>query len=299
MESGTDSASSVSIPVTEYSETFQRKILAPLQSAYLYDESKLSFTYKSASLVKNATLKQKYAAFRAKRRQAGYSEQDLEETYGFLLFNDVTKANAFGQTGVLTGTSTCTSLGDPLKGVYISMFSDCLGPERWQDGQSGYIAIVRLTTGKVKRVSANQTQDLGTPTVGFDCHVSQHLASVTTQTSFSLAFERTQCFIYELLDNRSNETAVSPSLTCPFAVVAFSYKKRRALAMKEPKPCGFISYEILRFLPVLRLAEDEVKKTNADPNKGMCNIAANSMQTYTVLLNPGLAPKSISGTDYS
>ncbi|XP_061679671.1 uncharacterized protein tasor2 [Syngnathoides biaculeatus] len=289
MESGTDSASSVLIPVTEYSETFKRKILAPLQSAYLYDESKLSFRYKSASLVKNASLTKKYAAFRAKKRQAGYSEDDLEETHGFLLFDDVTKAIAFGQTGVVTGTSACTSLGDPLKGVYISMFSDCLGPERWRDGQSGYIAIIRLTTGKVKRVSATQTRDLGTPTVGFDCHVSQHLASVTTQTSFSLAFERTQCYIYELLDDGSNETASTPSLMCPFAIVAFSYKKRRALAMKEPKPCGFISYEILRFLPVLHLAEGEVKKTNPDPNKGMCNIVANGAQTYAVLINPGPA----------
>ncbi|XP_077423714.1 uncharacterized protein tasor2 isoform X2 [Vanacampus margaritifer] len=281
----------VLLPVTEYSEAFKQKILAPLQSAYLYEESKLSFRYKSASFFKNPALQQKYAAFRAKRKQAGYSEDDLEETYGFLLFNDINKAHALGQTGVLTGASSCSTLGDPLKGVYVSMFSDCLGPERWRDGQSGFIAIIKLTTGRVKRVSENHTKDLGAPTVGFDCHVSRHLASVTTQTGYSVAFERTQCYIYELLDDGIHETAPSPSLTCPFAVVAFSFKKRRALAMKEPKPCGFISYEFLRILPVVRLAKSEVKKTDVDPNKGPCNVA-NDMQAHMVLLNPGSASSS-------
>ncbi|XP_057692215.1 uncharacterized protein tasor2 [Corythoichthys intestinalis] len=290
MENGTDSSSNILIPVTEYSDEFKRKILAPLQSAFLYEESKVSFRFKSASLVKNPVLTQKYVAFRAKRRQAGYSEDDLEETYGFLLFDDVNKANALGQTGVLTGSSSCSSLGDPLKGVYVSMFSDCLSPERWQDGQSGYIVIIKLTTGRVRRVSENHTKDICAPTVGFDCHVSQDLASVTTQTSFSLAFERSQCYIYELLDNGSNKTAQSPSLTCPFAIVAFSYKKRRTLAIKEPKPCGFISCEILRILPVLHLPEGEVKKTKLEQNKELHKVLADPMQTYTVLLNQDEAP---------
>ncbi|XP_077452721.1 uncharacterized protein tasor2 [Stigmatopora argus] len=290
MENGTDSSLSILIPLTEYSEEFKRKILHPLQSAFLYQESKVSFKYKAASLFKNPTLKQKYDDFRTKRRQAGYSEDDLEETYGFLLFDDVNKAKELGQTGVLTGTSSCSSLGDPLKGVYISMFSDCLGPERWQDGQSGYIAIIKLTTGRVRRVPENHTQDVCSPTVGFDCHVSQLLASVTTQTSFSLAFERTQCYIYELLDNGSNKTSQSPSLTCPFAVVAFSYRKRRTLAMKEPKPRGLISYEILRYLPVLRLDEGTVKKPKFEPNKELNKVLANPMQTYKVLLSQGQEP---------
>lgn len=90
-----------------------------------------------------------YNAFRAKRRDAGYSDEDLEESYGFLLFDDVNKvqtgghrhswenahnqpnphtmllfcfvlkANALRETGVLTGNSTCTTLGDPSKGIYI------------------------------------------------------------------------------------------------------------------------------------------------------------------------------------
>lgn len=32
-----------------------------------------------------------YNAFRAKRREIGYTEEELKETYGFLLFDDLTK----------------------------------------------------------------------------------------------------------------------------------------------------------------------------------------------------------------
>ncbi|KAI9519779.1 hypothetical protein NQZ68_025918 [Dissostichus eleginoides] len=146
----------------------------------------------------------KYYAFRAKRREVGYSEEDLKESYGFLLFDDVNKANDLGETGVLTGNGTCTTLGDPSKGVYISMYSDCLDLNRWYHGKSGYIAIIRLTKGRVKNVSENYTQNLTAPTAGFDCHVSEQLPSVSAKTSSFLAFERTQYYMYELLNDESN-----------------------------------------------------------------------------------------------
>ncbi|XP_044211398.1 uncharacterized protein tasor2 isoform X2 [Thunnus albacares] len=230
MESGTDGASTegVFIPVSESSDDFQNNILAPLQSAYLYDESKQSFRYKSAVLIKNSALEEKYNAFRAKRREIGYSEEDLEENYGFLLFDDINKAKALGETGVLTGNSTCTTLGDPLKGVYISMYSDCLDLNRWYHGKSGYIAIIRLTKGRVKKVLENYTQNLTAPTRGFDCHMSEQLPSVSAKTSSFLAFERTQYYMYELLHDGSNEAAQSPSLACPFAIVSFSYTDTKA-----------------------------------------------------------------------
>uniref|UniRef100_A0A3P8NIU1 DUF3715 domain-containing protein n=1 Tax=Astatotilapia calliptera TaxID=8154 RepID=A0A3P8NIU1_ASTCA len=222
---------SVLIPVPDSSDIFKNSILAPLQRAYLYDESKQCFRYKSAVLVKNPTLEEKYNAFRAKRRDAGYSDEDLEESYGFLLFDDVNKVQT-GETGVLTGNSTCTTLGDPSKGVYISMYSDCLDLNRWYHGKSGYIAIIRLTKGKVKRVSENYTQNFTAPTVGLDCHVSEQFPSVSAQTSSFLAFERTQCYMYELLDGGSNATAQSPSAACPFAIVLFSYTDTKATILQ-------------------------------------------------------------------
>lgn len=47
------------IPVPDSSDVFKNSILAPLQSAYLYDESRQFFRYKSAVLVKNPTLERK------------------------------------------------------------------------------------------------------------------------------------------------------------------------------------------------------------------------------------------------
>uniref|UniRef100_A0A8C6PRZ6 Family with sequence similarity 208, member B n=1 Tax=Nothobranchius furzeri TaxID=105023 RepID=A0A8C6PRZ6_NOTFU len=223
----------VLIPVAETSDIFQSTILAPLQSAYLYEESKQFFRYKSAVLVKNPELEQKYDSFRANRKNAGYSEDDLKESYGFLLFEDDTKANALGETGVLRGNSTCTTLGDPLKGVYLPMYSDCLDLNPWYHGKSGYIAIIRLTKGKVKKVVENYTQNFTEPTVGFDCHVSEHLPLVSAKTSSFLAFERTQYYIYELLNDGSNETALAPSAACPFAIVSFSYQDTKAVLFPQ------------------------------------------------------------------
>lgn len=109
------------------------------------------------------------------------------------------------------------------------MYSDCLDLNRWYHGKSGYIAIIRLTQvwknvkylnwltrptgrlsrktyrstnaisvlcccqqGRVKKVLENYTQNFTTPTVGFDCHVSEQLPTVSSKTSSFLAFERTQ-----------------------------------------------------------------------------------------------------------
>ncbi|XP_034001815.1 uncharacterized protein tasor2 isoform X1 [Trematomus bernacchii] len=237
MESGNGGASSkgLLLPVSESSLVFQNNILIPIKSAYLYEESKQSFRYKSAALVKNPPLEEKYSAFRAKRREVGYSEEELKESYGFLLFDDVNKANDLGETGVLTGNSTCTTLGDPSKGVYISMYSDCLDLNRWYHGKSGYIVIIRLTKGRVKNVSENYTQNLTAPTAGFDCHVSEQLPSVSAKTSSFLAFERTQYYMYELLNDESNDTAQSPSAACPFAIVSFSYTDTKATPAASPE----------------------------------------------------------------
>lgn len=87
-----------------------------------------------------------YEDFRAKKREVGYAEEDLKESYGFLLFDStskvktwslgtpekvtcfnkkphdipiafVFKAHALAETGLLTGNSPCTTLGDPNKGT--------------------------------------------------------------------------------------------------------------------------------------------------------------------------------------
>ncbi|KAM9376857.1 uncharacterized protein tasor2 isoform 2-T2 [Pholidichthys leucotaenia] len=249
MESGNRASSEGRlIPVPASSDVFQKSILTPLQSAYLYEESKQFFKYSSAVLIKNPALEKKYNAFRTKRREVGYSEEDLNESFGFLLFDDIDKANELGDTGLPTGNSTCTTLGDPSKGVYISTYSDCLDLNRWYHGKSGHIAIIRLTKGKVKKVSENYTQNFTAPTVGFDCHVSEQLPSVSSQTSSFLAFERTQCYVYELHDDGRSETAQCPSAACPYAIVSFSYTDTKA-DVEEPQKKSEEKTQVHHYLP--------------------------------------------------
>uniref|UniRef100_A0A4W5PBX3 Uncharacterized protein n=1 Tax=Hucho hucho TaxID=62062 RepID=A0A4W5PBX3_9TELE len=220
----------VLVPVLPGSKNFDNSIRPPLQNSYMYKESKQSFRYNSAFLINNATLQERYEAFRTKRRDMGYSDEEMEESYGFLLFDDEKKANKVGETGVVPGHSTCTTLGDPSKGVYVSKYSDCLDLNRWYHGKSGYIAIIRLTKGRVREVTENYTVNYTTPSNGFDCHVSEQLSAVSANTSSFLAFERTQYYMYELPVGGAVQP---PSHVYPFAIVAFSYWDTKTPASEE------------------------------------------------------------------
>ncbi|XP_039521057.1 uncharacterized protein tasor2 isoform X4 [Pimephales promelas] len=221
-------------PVHPGSVTFNESILTPLRNNYLYEESKECFMYNSAQLINNDALQKQYAAFRSEKREKGYSEQELEESFGFLLLDDASRARKIGETGLLVRQGKCTTLGDSLKGVYISKYSDCLDLKRWYDGKTGYIVLLKLTKGRVKEVTDNYTQNFTPPTAGFDCHVSDQIGAVSSTTSSFLAYERTQYYMYELCD-RSSETRSCPRHACPFAIVAFSYGKMNTSSELEQK----------------------------------------------------------------
>ncbi|XP_052460754.1 uncharacterized protein LOC128018918 isoform X2 [Carassius gibelio] len=216
------------------SATFNESILAPLRNNYLYEESKECFTYNAAHLIHNGALQKRYAAFRSEKREKGYSEQELEESYGFLLLDDANRARKIGETGLLVGQAKCTTLGDSLKGVYISKYSDCLDLKRWYDGKTGYIVLLKLSKGRVKEVTDNYTQNFTPPTAGYDCHISDQLCAVSSTTSSFLAYERTQYYMYELRGG-SNDIETCPRHACPFAIVAFSYGKMSTMPELEQK----------------------------------------------------------------
>ncbi|XP_026124856.1 uncharacterized protein LOC113106975 isoform X2 [Carassius auratus] len=221
-------------PVHPGSVTFNESILAPLHNNYLYEESKECFTYNSAHLINNGALQKRYAAFRSEKREKGYSEKELEESFGFLLFDDANRARKIGKTGLLVGQAKCTTLGDSSKGVYISKYSDCLDLKRWYDGKTGYIVLMKLTKGRVKEVTDNYTQNFTPPTAGYDCHISDQLGAVSSTTSSFLAYELTQYYMYELRDG-SNEIDTCPRHACPYAIVAFSYGKMSTTPELEQK----------------------------------------------------------------
>ncbi|XP_020829362.1 protein TASOR 2 isoform X3 [Phascolarctos cinereus] len=120
------------------------------------------------------------------------------------------------------GNSTVTTLGDPTKGVYISKYSDCLRPRPWYHGKSGYIVIFNLIKGKVKAVPENYTTSYTSPSFGYDCHVAANINKLSLKTSYFRAFELSQYYLYEFLDNSIVER---PRQILPHIIVAFQYSE--------------------------------------------------------------------------
>ncbi|KPP59360.1 hypothetical protein Z043_122727, partial [Scleropages formosus] len=164
-------------PVPLVTTVFHENILSPLRCSYMYPDSEQCFTYSSACLVKNPTLQDKYSAFCTQKKKEGYTERELEESFGFLMFDEEIKVK------------TCS--------VYISKYSDCLDLNPWYHGKTGFIVLFRLTKGRVKEVTENYTQNFTQPSVGFDCHISEQIDTVSATTSSFLAYERTQYILWQ------------------------------------------------------------------------------------------------------
>uniref|UniRef100_A0A3B3R064 Transcription activation suppressor family member 2 n=1 Tax=Paramormyrops kingsleyae TaxID=1676925 RepID=A0A3B3R064_9TELE len=222
MENGSNAADTGLLePVPLDSEIFKGKILPVLQDGHMYSESERSFRYTSVLLVNSPALQEQYSKFRAEREESGYTHEELEESFGFLLLDDENKVNNLCETGLAVGHSACFTLGDPSKGVYISKYSDCLDLNPWYQRKTGYVVVFKLTKGRVRAVAENYTQNYTQPTPGFDCHMSEQISTVSPATCSFLAYERTQYYLYEL--RPGGPQTRRPRHACPFAAVAFTY----------------------------------------------------------------------------
>ncbi|MBN3292089.1 F208B protein, partial [Polypterus senegalus] len=153
-------------------------------------ENEKSDSTSSTGETKNA--EGEYNSNRAEKQQKGYSDEELKESFGFILCKNETQAKLLCETGLKVGNGSFSTLGDLNKGVYVSKYSDCLQPKPWCHGKSGYIVIFRLVKGKVKAVTENYTNNLTQPVPGYDCHVSENIDTVCSRTSSFQAFECTQ-----------------------------------------------------------------------------------------------------------
>nr|XP_015207798.1 PREDICTED: protein FAM208B isoform X1 [Lepisosteus oculatus] len=202
------------------SSTFEQVILPVLQNSYMYPDSVNCFLYNTAYLIKNQVLLEKYDACRTEKKEQGYKDEELKESFGFLLFDNENEAKLLSKTGLQVGHSSCSTLGDPSKGVYISKYSDCLHFSPWYHGKSGCIVAFKVTKGRVKAVTENYTQKYTKPSTGYDCHVSELIETVSSTTSSFQAYERTQYYMYEL---KNGVAVMCPRHVCPFAIVGFVY----------------------------------------------------------------------------
>ncbi|NWI61855.1 TASOR protein, partial [Calyptomena viridis] len=80
-----------------------------LQSCYLDSSSRHGFQYSQAILVENHVFLSEFQAFARAKEAAGYSREELEETFAFLLFDKEQEAREVCQTGLrVNSSSICT-----------------------------------------------------------------------------------------------------------------------------------------------------------------------------------------------
>ncbi|XP_028350653.1 protein TASOR 2 isoform X4 [Physeter macrocephalus] len=205
---------------------FQRAV-SILHTSYLDSASEHGFQYSQVTLVKNDIFLNEYKTFYQEKKASNYTQEELQETYGFLLFETENQAKLVCQRGLCVGSSAITTLGDPGKGVYISKYSDYLHARPWYHGKSGYVVIFNLIKGKVKFVSENYTTNYTSPSSGCDCHVAANTNKVSHKTSHFRTFELSQYYLYEL----SGSTVIErPRQICPYMIVAFQYREPKKMA---------------------------------------------------------------------
>ncbi|XP_063998829.1 protein TASOR 2 isoform X3 [Pogoniulus pusillus] len=215
-------------PESAESSSLLQTAVSVLQRSYLDSTSQDGFQYSQATLVENDVFLSELKAFAQAKEAAGYSQEELEETFAFLLFDNEDEAKEVCQTGLRVNSSSISMLGDPAKGVYISKYADCLHPRPWHHGKSGYIVICKLIKGKVKVVSENHTTSYTCPSPGYDCHVAVSRSNLPSKTSHGQAFAQSQYYVYEVSDG---STAERPRQICPYIVITCQYRKPKEMSI--------------------------------------------------------------------
>ncbi|XP_048409940.2 protein TASOR 2-like isoform X2 [Stegostoma tigrinum] len=228
------------------SSQFRQEILPTLQQGYLDSSSRNYFHYNQVTLVSNAKLLDQYNACRSDLEAKGYNQEELAESFAFLLFETEDQAKTVCEEGLKVGSSNITTLGDPLKGVYLCKYSDFLHPKPWYHGKCGFIAIFKIIKGRVKSMIENYTADLTEPSAGYNCHVSINSDTVSSITSHFQAFELTQYYVYEF-----GQCGVlqRPRQIYPFSIVAFQYSDDKCVMVESVKTELFIPEIQVEYYP--------------------------------------------------
>ncbi|NWU16139.1 TASOR protein, partial [Cephalopterus ornatus] len=81
-----------------------------LHSSYLEPASREGFQYSRAILVENEVFLSELRAFARAKEAAGYSQEELQETFGFLLFDKEEEAEEVCRTGLRVNSSSISTL---------------------------------------------------------------------------------------------------------------------------------------------------------------------------------------------
>ncbi|NXA13826.1 TASOR protein, partial [Sapayoa aenigma] len=204
-------------PEPRNSRSVLQRAVEVLHGSYLDPGSRDGFRYSRAQLVENEDFLRELQAFSRAKEVAGYSREELQETFAFLLFDKEEEARDVCQSGLRVNSSSTCTLGDPAKGVYISRYADCLHPGPWHHGKSGYIVIFKLIKGKARVIPENYSTSYTCPSPGYDCHVSESPEPGSGKPDPCQAFEQSQYYMYEVSGGR---TAERPRQVCPYIFLA-------------------------------------------------------------------------------
>ncbi|XP_076839750.1 LOW QUALITY PROTEIN: protein TASOR [Brachyhypopomus gauderio] len=196
-----------------------------LSSFYLDSSSRGSFTYIRACLIHSELLEKEFIEKRRELKQAGRTDAELTDSYAFLL-PDASKTHWICEKGLSVGHARLSNLGNPVKGVYLSKYSDLLQMNPFEVGASGDIIIFKVMKGRLKSIFENMPKSNLEPSPKFDCHIHKNASKVTSLLSYR-AYELTQQYFYEFA---FEEPRTRPRHVCPYAVVSFQYKGKEAAA---------------------------------------------------------------------
>ncbi|XP_016404675.1 protein TASOR isoform X2 [Sinocyclocheilus rhinocerous] len=199
------------------------EVVKLLSTFYLDATSRGTFTYTKASLIHNELLEKEFIEKKRELKQNGRTEAELAESYAFLL-PERNKAHWICEKGLSVGHSRINNLGSPVKGVYLSKYSDLLQMNPFEVGAAGDIIIFKTMKGKVKTIFDNMPKNNLEPTLKYDSHVFKNASKVTSLLSYR-AFEHTQQYFYEFA---FEELKSRPRHVLPYAVVSFQYKGKES-----------------------------------------------------------------------
>ncbi|XP_051518058.1 protein TASOR-like isoform X2 [Myxocyprinus asiaticus] len=199
------------------------EVVKLLSTFYLDAGSRGTFTYTKACLIHNELLEKEFIEKKRELKQNGRVDAELTEFYAFLL-PERNKVQWICEKGLSVGHSRVTNLGSPLKGVYLSKYSDLLQMNPFEVGAAGEIIIFKVMKGKVKTIFENVPKGNLEPAPKYDCHLYKNASKVTSLLSYR-AFEHTQQYFYEFA---FDELRSRPRHVLPYAVVSFQYKGKES-----------------------------------------------------------------------
>ncbi|XP_062871377.1 protein TASOR [Trichomycterus rosablanca] len=199
------------------------ELMKILSSSYLDASSRGSFTYTKAYLIHNELLEKEFVEKKRELKQAGRGDAELTDSYAFLM-PDPNKTHWICEKGLSAGHARISNLGNPVKGVYLSKYSDLLQINPFEAGASGEIIIFKVMKGKSKTLFENMPKGNLDPSLKFECHIHKNASKVTSLLSYR-AFELTQQYFYEFA---FDEPRSRPRHVCPYALVSFQFKGKES-----------------------------------------------------------------------